>query len=222
MIWAVHRRRLQTQVAERTGLFENLLLLGPHRSDHSVETIELNVEHRARQLGRPGAVARKGFHRVVATEPVEMARIDGTTRALGEQVVVDRDAAAFPTGHILIVVEAECAHMADGAKFSALIAAADALAGVLDDDEIVSPRHLHDGVHVASRAPHMDRHDRPSARTDRGFDRLLIDGDTTLAKKWVQRKSRFLTVSWGRFVIGAACSSRARFPQRSRATLSRP
>ena len=71
----------------------------------------------------------------VAAVPVEMAGVDGAAGALGERVVVDGDAAAFARRHVLVVVEAERADMADRAEFPAIIAAADALTGVLDHDE---------------------------------------------------------------------------------------
>src|SRR5579863_9227235 len=106
-----------------------------------------------------------------------MARVDGAARAFRERVVVDRNAAAFAACHVLIVIEAERADMTDAAKLSSLVAAADALAGVFDDDEVASPRDIHDGVHVASCAPHVNGDDGPRAWADRGFDRLWIDRD---------------------------------------------
>ena len=62
--------------------------------------------------------------------------------------------------------------MADRAELPALVAAADALAGVLDDDQVAPRGDVHDRVHVAGRAPHMDRHDGAGARADRILDRL--------------------------------------------------
>ena len=66
--------------------------------------------------------------------------------------------------------------MPDAAELAALVAAADALAGILDDEQIVAPRDRHDRIHVAGGAPHMNRHDGPRARADRRLDRLGIDG----------------------------------------------
>ncbi len=76
-------------------------------------------------------------------------------------------ATAFAGSHVLVVVEAERADVADGAELTAFVAAADALAGVLDDDELVPPRDWHDRVHIACRSPHVDGHYSPRARADR-------------------------------------------------------
>ena len=114
--------------------------LRAHRRDHPVEAVELDVEHRAHQLGGAGAVAGERLHRVVAALPVEVAGIDGAARPLGDRVVVDGDAAALAAGHVLVVIEAEAADVADAAELAALVAAADALAGILDDDQVVRAR----------------------------------------------------------------------------------
>src|SRR6185312_17106709 len=97
-------------------------------ADQAVDAVELHVEHGAHQLGRPRTVAGKGFVGLVAAVPVEVAGIDGAARALGETVVVEGHAAALAAGHVLEVIEAEAAGMADGAELAALIAAADTLA----------------------------------------------------------------------------------------------
>ena len=91
------------------------------------------------------------------------------------RVVVDGDAAAFAAGHVLVVVEAEAADMADGAELAALIAAADALAGILDDDQ-VAPAAISMIASMSQAAPHIwTGHDRPGARADGASTRLGID-----------------------------------------------
>ena len=67
--------------------------------------------------------------------------------------------------------------MADRAELTALVAAADALAGVLEHQQVVPRRDLHDRVHVAGRTPHMHRDHRFGARPDRVLDRLRVDRD---------------------------------------------
>ena len=66
---------------------------------------------------------------------MEVTGVDGAPRPLREGVVIDGDAAPFAASHILVVVEAERAEMADAAELSSLKPAADALAGVLNDDQ---------------------------------------------------------------------------------------
>ena len=119
----------------------------------------------------------KGLDGVVAALPVEMAGIDRASRPFGEDVVIDRDAAAFAAGHVLVIVEAERADVPDRAQLAAFVAAADPLAGVFDDDEIAALGDRHDRVHVACGAPHMNGHDGARARSDGGLDRLRIDRD---------------------------------------------
>ena len=46
-------------------------------------------------------------------------------------VVIGGDAAAFAAGHVLVVIEAEAADVADTGELATLVAAADTLAGVL-------------------------------------------------------------------------------------------
>jgi len=148
-----------------------------HRLDHAVQPVELGVQHGTHQLGGAGAVAGEGLLAVVAALPVEVAGIDGAAGPLGDLRVGRGDAAALAAGDVLEVVEAEGAGMADGAELPALVGAADALAGVLDDDEVAPGRDGHDRVHVAGRTPHVDRDDGAGARADRLLDRLRIDGD---------------------------------------------
>ncbi len=106
-----------------------------------------------------------------------MAWIDGATSALGELFVIDGHAPALARCHVLIIIEAECADVTNRAELAAFITATDTLAGVLDNDQAAPLGDVHDPVHVTGRAPHMHRHHRLGARTDRRIERLGIDGD---------------------------------------------
>ena len=117
---------------------EDALLLGAHRarscrarrSSWTLSIAPISSEARAPLRGE-GLL-------VVAALPVEVAGVDRALDPLRERVVVDRDAAALAGGHVLVVVEAEAADVADRAEHPALVAAADALAGVLDHDEVAA------------------------------------------------------------------------------------
>ena len=106
--------------------------------DHLVEPVELDVQHRAHQLGGARAVAGERLLPVVAAVPVEVAGSIAQRARSATASSLTATPPPSPRGHVLVVVEAERADMADRAEFPALVAAADALAGVLDDDEVVA------------------------------------------------------------------------------------
>jgi hypothetical protein len=97
----------------------------------------------------------EGAQPVGAALPVEVAGVDGAAGAFGHRVVRRHDATAFAAGHVLEVVEAERARVADAAELPPLVAAADALAGVLQHEKTVLAGDLHDAGHVAGGAPHV-------------------------------------------------------------------
>ena len=183
VVGAVHRGGLEAEIAIGGGAGEDALLLGAHLRHHAVDAVELHVQHRAHQFGGARAVAGEGLFLAVAAVPVEVAGVDGAAHALGQPVVVDGNAAAFAAGHVLVVVEAEGADVADGAELAALIAAAHALAGILDDEQVAPPRDVHDRVHVAGRAPHVHGDHGARRRADGGLDRRGIDGDRSRRRR---------------------------------------
>src|SRR5207245_2854225 len=136
----------------------------------------LYVEHGAHQLGCARAVGDERPNGVAAAVPIEVARIDGATHSFGELCIVGSHPAAFAAGHVLVVVEAESAELADAAEPPALVTAADPLASVLDDDQIAPRGNRHDAVHVAGRAPHMYGNDGFRAWANGVLKRIGIDG----------------------------------------------
>ena len=56
-----------------------------------------------------------------------------------------------------------------------LVVGEQALGGVLDDEQVVAARDLHDRVHVAADAGVVDGHDRLRPRGDRRLDPRLVD-----------------------------------------------
>ena len=72
-------------------------------------------------------------------------------------------------------METVAAIITDAAKCSSLVKCIDTLCCVLNDDEVVSLRDIHDGIHLAAYACVVDRCDDLSLVCYRIFDELLID-----------------------------------------------
>ena len=149
------------------GAGQDPVLLGAHRPDHRIETVELHIEHSAHQFGGARADTGEGLRGVVAALPVEVARIDVAAGALGHFRVAGGDAAAFAAAHVLEEIEAERGSVAEGAKLAALIGPADALADVLEHQKAALLGDRHDRIHVAGGTPHVDRNDGARMRADR-------------------------------------------------------
>ena len=149
---------------------EDPALLCPHGCDHVVDPVELAVHDRALDLRCARAVRQVAGEALLASVPVAPAGVDRALDALGEGMVVGYHRAPFATAHVLVVIEAECADVADRAEHSALVGSADALPGVLDHQQVPLDGDRHDRFHVAGQAPHVDR-DHCPARSPRCPDR---------------------------------------------------
>ncbi len=85
--------------------------------------------------------------------------------------VVDDDGAALASGgEVLGFVEAEAAHVADGAEGFVFVGRCQGRRGVLHDDEVVFFCYRHDGVHVACYASVVNRDDDARFGSDGRFD----------------------------------------------------
>ena len=153
---------------------ENAFLLGAHGFDHAGEAVKLDVEDGAFDFGGAGASGREQRDGLLTAGPVELAAVDHAADAHRRVVVVRDGRAAFACAHVLVIVEAEGADIADAAAHAAFVGAADALAGVFDHQQVVLFSDRHQGVHVADKAPHMDGDDSLRVRADGGFDGLRI------------------------------------------------
>ena len=215
---AVERRGLEAQIAGPLYALQDYIAFPAHRRDDPIDAIQLDIEHRAHQFAGARAIAGKRLVVVVPPGPERVTGIDGAIDARGNGVVVCGDAAAFASGHVLVEIEAEGADVADGAELASFIAAAHALAGIFDDQELAASRNRHDRIHVAGGAPHMHRNDGARPGTDSIFDGGGIDGDGFIhihdhRESRRQPAPRWLTPY--KYAPAPALHRRARSPARS-------
>ena len=92
-----------------------------------------------------------------------------------EARVVHDERAGFSRHHVLGVMKAEHAEMAERARGLAAIGRHQRLCGVLDDDQLMLLGQGHDGRHVAGNAGIVDRNDRARPWRDRAGDLVRVD-----------------------------------------------
>ncbi len=95
--------------------------------------------------------------------------------ALRTSRCTDQQRAALPRNDVLRLVEGQCAHVTDRTERPALVARHHGLCGVLDHQQIVPARNVHDRVHLAADTRIVHGHDRTRALGDRRFDQALVD-----------------------------------------------
>ena len=167
----------EAETVDALQLVLELLLLRAERIEDAVELPPLGDCDRAGQLVHPHVHAD---HRAVADLDAHpaglMALIVETEGTLIQLVTRRADEAAVAGGDGLEDVEGICAHIADGAHALPMICRADSLAAVFNDVQVMLLRDLHDGIHIAGVAQHMDRHDGLRLRGDERFDLRGVDG----------------------------------------------
>ena len=107
------------------------------------------------------------FHPLVAQEPhpSRQFRIRG------------RHHSAFPRGHVLRRVEAECAEGTEGADGLPIEGGSMSLGGVLEDHEAVPLRDPSDVLHRGRVSIEVDRHDRRRSLSDGRFDAGRVEAE---------------------------------------------
>src|SRR5450755_209261 len=89
---------------------------------------------------------------------------------LVSRIAGDHGAAFSISAQILPRIEAEATHVADAAHTPALVLRAVRLGGILDHDQVVPPRDLHDGVHIGGLAVEVHWNNGFGARRDRALE----------------------------------------------------
>ena len=113
--------------------------------------------------------------RVDAVEQAGVAVLEAVVAVepdlVGDLLVVGHEEAAVADGvEVLERVRGERADVAEGAAMAPVVEGAHRLRRVLDHEQIVPARDVHDRVHVGDAAAPVHRHDRLGARRD-----LLLD-----------------------------------------------
>src|SRR5690349_11866317 len=90
-------------------------------------------------------------------------------------IVAGHHAAALSRIQVFGGLETKAAEIADSAEFLVAPLAQMSLAGILDDRQAMLPRGRLDRVQIGRRTAYMYRHDRASARSDRGFHLPGVD-----------------------------------------------
>ena len=72
-------------------------------------------------------------------------------------------------------MERQSAHVPDAAQRLPLVGGHDALRRILDHQQFMATRDLHDGIHLATDARVMHGNDRPGTRRDGLFDPGLVN-----------------------------------------------
>ena len=166
------------------ALDERLAEFLAHRKIPLVEALELAEADRGLDLGHAEVVADAAVHvelLALHDEEVELrldvvAVVTDGTDLPREVLVVADDHAAFAAGReVLGLAEREAADRTDGAGLLALVHAAEALRAVLDHEEVVLLRDLHDRIHVGDHAVEVDDDDGLRLLGDRGLDLLGIE-----------------------------------------------
>jgi hypothetical protein len=87
-----------------------------------------------------------------------------------ERLVVGDKQPPFAAAQVLEIVQAERAHVADGAHLCALVGCPVRLARVLEHEQVVPPGDFHDGVHVRRQALDVHGNDDLCPVVDRRFE----------------------------------------------------
>ena len=127
---------------------------------------ELDPQHRALDPLHPIVEPLEGMVILPLLAPVAQH-----ADPLGEVLVVGDHHAALAAGpEVLPGIEAEAAHVADGAHAPALVLRAVGLGSIFDDDEVMAAGDVQDGVEIRGLAMQVHRQDRLGAVGDRRLD----------------------------------------------------
>ena len=141
--------------------------------------LELRVEERCIEVARQERRADVD-PRVLVDLPLQELRtvrafLADDLRARDILRMVDDERAALAHAVVLRLVERIAAEVADRAERPPLVRRHDALRGILDDEQMVAARDVHDRVHLAGHASVMHGHDDARALRDGRLDEALVD-----------------------------------------------
>jgi hypothetical protein len=150
----------------------------------ALELVELHLEDRgenvrenvAAALGDPGVLVDLAAQERAAVR----ALLTGDLGTLGQLRVRDSERAALAAAHVLRLVEAEAARVAEGAERAPAPACRDALRRILDQPEVPAARDSEQGVHVGRdpRIVHRQQSRRPGR--DAPLDILGVEAERAL------------------------------------------
>jgi len=143
-------------------------LLNSQRCPDLVDAIVVSQRDHIVGVGMPGvAIIGQGGHAVRAQQ------LDFCSNLVG----IGRQHPAFSRCQVFIGEEGKAADIPPGAERFALQARPRAVGGILDDVQVVSPRDLEDGGHIAGIAGVVHDDDGFGARGDAGGDGCRGDGE---------------------------------------------
>jgi hypothetical protein len=96
-------------------------------------------------------------------------------------VIGHAHSAVAHSAEILAWEETEAPDGADASGLAPFVRGRNRLRGVLDNVQAVTPRDVHDGIHLRHLAEQVYRHDRPRAFGHRAFDQVRVD----VVRPWV-------------------------------------